>query len=279
MNQTAGSGGDEGLPGPLEKARYLLAYLHTQGPEGYEKSVKMMERALFGNRFLVGMPIRQWPSAKLLDVCAKLDMPREFVARIESELAEATTIHFGFEEGAGSAIFKLYLEYGNRLSRALQAGDETVLLHRAFKWDALNSGTRAIASYLCHPRLSHEQAMHAISRIYKDETDHPALRSAIGLLQLAAARTREPPMYLEVSEEGNPRVSFDVNFHAAGLTIADIEPQLRDMCHHYRISEEQLMATWNGAAQQAFGHLSGGISRDRQDFLTIYYDAGGQWPA
>lgn len=256
---------------PAERAGRLLARLQTEPLEGYEKSFKMSAGRLLGNRFLVGIPAAQMTPSKLFAICGELDMPGDFLSRLRDELGGTDTIHFGFEEGPGSGLFKLYLEYWNRLDGARAGGEESVLLHRAFKWDALDHGRRAVADYRCFLRLSREQTLQRIAGIYRDDA-HPAFGLARQLVALAAARTSEKLMYLEVSEEGNPRASFDLNFHAADFRLREIEPQLIAMSRHYALPAAQFAGLWSGIAERTLGHLSGGLSRDGRDFMTIYYD-------
>lgn len=256
------------------RAGRLLARLQAEPLEGYEESFKMSAGRLLGNRFLVGIPAAQMAAPKLFSICDELEMPGDFLLRLQDELGGADTIHFGFEEGRGSGLFKLYLEYWSRLNRARDAGAESVLLHRAFKWDVLDHSRRAVADYRCFLRLSREETLQRIAAIYRDDA-HPALGLARQLVGLAAARTSEKLMYLEVSEEGNPRASFDLNFHAADFKLRELEMQLMAMSRHYALPVEQFTALWRGIAERTLGHLSGGLSRDGRDFMTIYYDPRG----
>lgn len=250
----------------------LLAWLLAQPLEGYEKSFKMSKQGLLDKRFLAGMAVARLPPAQLFALCGKLDMPADLIRRLNDDLAEADTVHFGYEQGHGSAIFKIYLEYWKRLDSARATGDESVVLHLAFKWNALDSTRCTVATYRCFPRLAREQILQRIAGLYVGQSDHPSLVLAAGLMDLAATRGAEPPMYLEVSEENNPRASFDLNFHAAELKLADIEALAMAMAQRYSIPLAQFLTTWNGIAAKTLGHLSGGLSRDGQDFLTIYYD-------
>lgn len=259
-------------PAPAERAQLLLAWLLTQDIEGYEKSFKLSEQSLLDQRFLVGIVAERLPQARLLDVCRKLDMPRQFLEVLPAELATADTLHFGYEQARDSAIFKLYFEYWRRLNQARNRGDESFVLHRAFKWDALNPARRAVASYICFPDLSHDQALARIAALYPNRPDHPVPALARTLTSLAASCGGGPAMYLEVSETDNPRLSFDLNFHAAGLKLGTIETQIRALASLHSIPMEQLQRLWPGVAAKPLGHLAGGTGRDGQDFLTIYYD-------
>jgi hypothetical protein len=82
-------------------------------------------------------------------------------------------------------------------------------------------------------------------------------------------------VYVEASEEGNPRKSFDINFYKAGLQVFDIAPVLTTLWQRYDIPgmPEQILPGQVGACP--FGHLSGGLGRDGRDFLTMYYELEG----
>lgn len=259
-------------PTVAERARLLLTYLLTLPLEGYERSFKMSERSLLDQRYLVGVDVDRLSPEQVFDICRKLEMPQAFLARLNEELALADTLHFGFEQGEGSAIFKLYFEYWRRLDAARTSGDESVVLHRAFKWDALDSGRYAIATYRCFPGLSTEQALQRVARIYPGQADHPVMELAGWLLQQFATHSAAPAMYLEVAEADNPRASFDLNLHAAGLKLATIGPQLLAQAERYSLPAAQFESLWQVLAAKTLGHLSGGTGRDGRDFLTIYYD-------
>lgn len=262
----------EPWPTAPERARLLLAYLLTLPVEGYEQSFKMSEGSLLDQRYLVGIDVDRLQREHVFDICRKLDMPQAFLASLDRELDLADTLHFGFEQGEGSAIFKLYFEYWRRLDAARVRGDESVVLHRAFKWEAHDTGRHAVATYRCFPGLSTEQAMQRIARLYPGQADHPVAALAHGLLQQMADHGAAPAMYLEVAEADNSRASFDLNLHAADLKLATIGPQLMAQAVRYALPPAQFDSLWHGLATKTLGHLAGGTSRDGRDFLTIYYD-------
>jgi hypothetical protein len=259
-------------PTVAERSRLLLTYLLTLPLEGYEKSFKMSESSLLDQRYLVGIDVDRLSPEQVFDICRKLEMPQAFLERLNEELALADTLHFGFEQGEGSAIFKLYFEYWRRLDAAQARGVESLVLHRAFKWDALDCDRYAIATYRCFPRLSAEHAMQRIARLYPGQAAHPVAELARWLLQQFADRSAAPAMYLEVAEADNPRASFDLNLHAADLKLSIIGPQLVAQAARYALPAAQFESLWRGLAAKTLGHLSGGTSRDGRDFLTIYYD-------
>lgn len=257
---------------PAARASQLLAWLLAQPLEGYEKSFKMSAGSLLEKRFLAGLLAADLPPAQLGALCRKLEMPADLLASMVDQYAGADVVHFGYEEGPGSAIFKLYLEYAAGLDAARAAGSESFLLHRGFKWDALNPSRRAVASYCCFPGLSHEQVLTRVAALYPGQIDHPVLELLRMLTRQTATDKSTPPMYLEVRETDNSRVSFDLNFHAAELKLAAIESQVFELTRRHSISATHFQSLWPDVAAKTLCHISGGLSRGGQDFLTIYYD-------
>lgn len=254
------------------RAGRLFSWLQGQTLEGYERSFKMSAHSLLENRFLMGIPAAAMTPEALAGKCRELAMPTPLMESMICALPGAGSVHFGFEEGPGSAIFKIYLEYWDRLNPARQREDETVLLHQAFKWDALGSGRSMVADYTCFLKLSREQTLQRIAGIYNNDAGHPAYDFASRLVALACTRTDQKLMYLEVSEAQNRRASFDLNFHAADLKLRDIEPGLRRMSRYYAIPGERFELLLDTLATKTLGHLSGGASRDGDEFMTLYYD-------
>jgi hypothetical protein len=85
----------------------------------------------------------------------------------------------------------------------------------------------------------------------------------------------EEHLYVEVEEEGNPRVSFDLNLYWANLLLGELYPYLLMMCRHFGIPEEDFHRHYEPVKTQIFGHLSGGTDRHGRDFLTVYYGVKG----
>jgi len=107
--------------------------------------------------------------------------------------------------------------------------------------------------------------------------DSPSLAAAQEILQLAAARlgANDSFVYVEAAEEGNPRRSFDLNFYKAGLRVADLRVPLSRLCEKYSIPSARLESLLGESAARPFGHLSGGLGREGEDFLTVYYEIEG----
>src|SRR4051812_24710945 len=128
----------------------LLGLLQGYRLEGFERAFKMVGGEILAERFLAGIhKAGIFPPALFL-LCDKLGMPERFVDSFRENAQGANAFHFGFEGGAGSGLVKVYLEYAHHLGQAASHGASMgtpVLLHLAYKWDALDAGKSAVARY------------------------------------------------------------------------------------------------------------------------------------
>ncbi len=249
----------------------LLGLLRGQRFEGFEKSFKMARGSLLAERVLFGVPRAGADPASLAGVCRALAMPEPYLAAFEGGLAEADTVHFGFEAGEG-LLYKVYLEYARRYHGAPRGGPP-VVLHHAYKWDASDPRRRAVARYECFPGLPAAGIRARLAALY-GHRGAPSQAAACAALDLAGRRSVKPLMYLEVAEEGNPRASFDLNLHPADLRVADLEAGLRELQQRYAIAEDAFEPVWENVRGQALGHVAGGTSRGGGDFFTVYHGVG-----
>ncbi len=255
---------------PLDKGMALLRLLRDLKPEGVEKSFKMAERSLLADRYLIGIHKADISPAALFSICGRMGMPEKYLSAFKENAQQANAIHFGFEGNESGGIYKVYLEFAARL----EGSSPTVLLHVAYKWDVIDSGIGTVARYECLPRLSTAAILQRLGDLYSTRPDRVAFDAVREIIGLAADRMREPPMYLEVREEGNPRASFDVNFHDAGIRVHEIGSQLARLREHYSIPADRFEPLYSRINEAALGHLSGGVNREGKDFLTVYYPDG-----
>jgi hypothetical protein len=80
-------------------------------------------------------------------------------------------------------------------------------------------------------------------------------------------------LYLEVTEEGNPRRSFDINMYRANLKVAELHSFLGTIARQLAIPERDYHDLYESTKTQRFGHLAGGLGRDGREFFTVYYGA------
>jgi hypothetical protein len=100
--------------------------------------------------------------------------------------------------------------------------------------------------------------------------------TARNIIEMAASRVApENILYLEVTEEDNPRTSFDVNLYRSDMRMKLFYPLLLEMCGHYDIAAEQFQAVFESARDKTLGHISGGVDRKGNDFFTVYYGMEG----
>jgi tryptophan halogenase len=261
--------------GPADPIKRFLRLIEGLRPEGVERSFKMAAGNLLEDRYLMGVRKEALSPELLSDICTGLGMPAADLRALLKNLPEARSLHFGFENSPTGTIYKVYLEFWDRLNAALAArpvNREPLVLHLAYKWDAAGAGKSAVAEYRCFPELQGPEVFERLRVLY-DGDEPPSLEAAERIINMALRRTRKTLMYLEVSESGNPRASFDIRLYPAELNIADIHPWLVAASRAYVIAPRQFDLLYGQVRNRALGHISGGIDRAGRDFLTVYYAA------
>jgi hypothetical protein len=257
---------------PDKKAALLLRFMEQRELLGFEKSFKMSEKTLLANRFLLGVSRQEVPQNSLFVICERLGMQDDHLSALMDNLPGADIVHFGFEENEGGCVYKVYLEYCAKYRREQNAG-EPILLHLAFKWNPLTASAGSIASYIYHPGLSIAKISERVTAIYSGAGNRISLAIAQDIIHAASARvSANNLMYIEVSEQGNPRRSFDINLYEANLQLAKVEDSLFSMSRHYAIPDGQFEPLYDTIKSNRLGHLSGGIDREGRDFFTVYYE-------
>jgi len=243
---------------------------------GYERSFKMLHDKLLANRYLLGIRTGDVPRDKLLDACRRLGMPETYVESFEADLADANLVFMGFEDNEASCMYKVYLEFWEKVKKDLQTKrdkKEPVLLHLGFKWNTEDSTRRTIARYTCYPVLSVKEILKRIASIYAGHEDPTSREVTESMIQSAAKRSGDTSfIYVEVSEPNNPRVSFDINLYKANVRLSEVSSMLSKVRQHYAISAQQFGRLYELVGDKLLGHLSGGIDREGKDFFTVYYE-------
>jgi len=266
-----------------ERARLLLEFVgKLEAVYGLERSFKVFEKTLLGNRFLVTISkdsISSQTNERLLDICNRIRMPKDFLDRYKENLPFAKYVHFGFEENEKSSLYKAYLEFPPNWETELlnkPAGADSFVLYLGFKWDASEGEKRALSRYTCYPMIPPEKMINRLSTLYAGSSQTGSLEIVKGILETALSRIGyDQILYLEVNEDNNPRRSFDINMYRAKIRLEDLHPLLLRMCRHFSISPERFHALYDPVKSKRFGHLSGGIDREGKDFLTVYYGVEG----
>lgn len=272
---------DAGMNSRLDSAAELAALPFRLVEEagvacGYERSVKLLDGRILANRYLLGIDTADAPRDRLLAMCRRLGMPDDYVERFEDGLPEANLVFLGFEDNESNCVFKVYLEFWEKQKARIAAdsGDtQPGLLHVGYKWRAGDDAVRAVTQYMWRPRLSVADMLAQLRDIYRGHAGAGALEIASGIVELAASRGDGRSFrYLEVAEEGNPRKSFDINLYGGALILNDIRPFVLRKCRDFSIPEELPDRLFRLDGAKRFGHISGGVGRGGEDFLTIYYE-------
>jgi hypothetical protein len=245
-----------------------------------EKSFKIVPGKILTNRFLLGIGRKNMPGGdtRIFDLCGRIGMPENLQKVFRSRVAEANFVHFGFEENERTCIYKVYLEFLDRVREEIKNDREDRaprLLHLAFKWDVSENTRQAVTSYTLYPWLSISEMISRACNTLKSKAEDNAINAIVeGVIRLAAERiSPDDLLYLEVTEEGNPRTSFDINMYRARLHVAELYPWLGRIARRLGISYRDFHDQYEPLKNERLGHLAGGIGRDGKEFFTIYYGA------
>jgi hypothetical protein len=163
-------------------------------------------------------------------------------------------------------VYKVYLECGLRPT----GPEESFVLHTAFKWDAARSVPGVVARYVLYPNLSFDGIRGRLAAIYGDSRE--SLDVAKSVVDLAESWARPDDVrYLDVTEDGNPRRSFDLNVYDAGLRVRDLAPQFIRLRQRFEIPPDRFAEFFDRVQDQRLGHVAGGVHRGGEDFFTVYY--------
>ncbi|QSA98189.1 hypothetical protein [Methylococcus sp. EFPC2] len=247
-------------------------------PYLYERSFKLADHALYDQRLLISLRMAHLgpdPSSLLAHICDTLAVPAAHRKAIAAHLHEADNLHLGVEEGAGTCVYKLYLEFARKFRQALGSAGASCrppLLHLAFKWEPREGGLHTIARYTGNPGWGVGEMQGRLAELYADSPGSAARRFAAGLLEKAVARVpAESLFFLTVEEDDNPRASFDLCVYDAGFTLAETEPEILALGRYFKLADDELGRLIAPIRQEKLGHFSGGVGRNGHEFCTLYY--------
>jgi hypothetical protein len=264
-----------GLASTSPRARLLWSLAENAGVRfGREDSFKMSHGKLLAQRFMLGIPTHGLGAQRILDWSERLGMPQRMREDFAAHLPAANLVFLGLEEDAHEAVFKIYLEFWDKVrERVLRTGqNHPLLLHKGYKWCSGDADGR-IALYTCFPRLGTQEILRAMASIHSPGIDQRARDPALAIVRRAAAASpRAMFIYVEVAEENNPRKSFDINLYKSGLLLADIRPELEALAQYFGLCTRAWQSLLQDTATLPLGHLSGGLDRDGREFITVYYE-------
>jgi hypothetical protein len=250
-------------------------------PHGRERSIKLRDQGVLANRFLLTVArddIGADASARVLAACRGVEMPAQFLDAVAAHVTPANMFHFGYEEELdGRTYYKVYLERGEQFARAMNSRPpvtDPFVLYHAFKWNNADRHEQVMARYVCHPRLGRTALLQRVAAIYAGVAERTPWHLCCELVAAASRRVPETELlYLDVTEEGTTRKSFDVNFYRAGLRVDSVAPFVERLSTHFRLRADLVPGALAGILDLRLGHVAGGVDRRGRDFLTIYYGA------
>jgi tryptophan halogenase len=129
-----------------------------------------------------------------------------------------------------------------------------------------------VSRYVWHRSLPVPEILERLQATI-DPSRHGALLELVqGIARQASERIAPGEIqYLEVTEEGNPRRSFDLNVYKSGLRLQDLNPELLRALAYYGIPFSRFAPLYQRIKRERLGHLAGGVDREGNDFMTVYY--------
>ncbi len=240
---------------------------------GCERSFKLQPGRLYRDRILFSFEagaLGGEPLSGLAPLLEALAFPEEAREALAERLEGASLLHLGLEEDvAAGDLCKLYCEYPQQCWVREPSGWR---VHRALKWRPGAGGLCAEGFYR-----------------HIDGLDYAALRARTGALapglaaplQVLLQRLEqqgvpaETLFYQEVEEQGNPRYSFDLKLYALNWPLSMLQEALQGLCRQWHVPALHWHSLWAAIRQQPLGHLTAGMARDGQPFVTLYY--AGAW--
>lgn len=262
-----------------EKAGLLFQIVKNLNVEaGFERSFKIVNAVLLNNRYLLGVSkksVGQRADDRLTETCSLMGMPKTLLDIFKHYLPQGNYVHFGFEQNEKTTVYKVYLEFFETIKKEIGKSNHRpgpTLLHLGLKWDVSDPVRQSLTRYTWYPWLSSHEILQRVSHILESERGEAARQAAEQLVSLALARIPDPDiLYLEVTEEGNPRRSFDINIYRANLQLAEVYPLLSMLCRRHSVPFDTFHSLYNGIKMKRFGHLAAGVDREGKSFFTAYY--------
>lgn len=259
-------------PGQGTAARDLLARMAALGvPYGREQSFKLAPGQLLADRLLIGVPASQLTAETTLAIGSAFGMPAAAQQLVTSRFSEANAVFFATEDSAVHRVFKLYLEFWDLVRARVRGGDASPqLLHLGVKWDSARPDRFEVAHYTCVPLLNSRDVLRRMAAVLPPDAPRGAVGIAQDIVRLAAGRSGAPFIYMDVSETGNPRRSFDINLYKSELVVGDAASQLRAAAAHFGVAGPPFETLLAGMQAMPLGHVAAGLDRRGGEFLSLY---------
>lgn len=241
----------------------------------FERSFKMSQQKMGWHRFLMVVDkndVKGNPHQRILSICERMNMPEDFLEMFKENLSQANPVDFGFEADEEGCIYKAYLDFLPQLRKGGHINlNQTMphLMFLGFKWDVLDPTKKALTKYTWYPSLSFEEIQTRLSDIYKGRKSIELAEEILGII--ASKTTHDKVYYLDVSEGHSPRRSFDINAYSANLQLKELYPLMIKIWQYFSIPAQEFSELYRQMETKMFGHFSGGMDREGNDFLTVYF--------
>ncbi len=258
----------QGLP----PDQLLLQQLMSLGiPYGRESSFKLLPGVVYADRLLIGIKTQYVDPKSCYEIARTLGMPLAAQQVLQPYQALASSVFYAVERQDEDWICKCYFEFWEQALGLLKQGrEQAILMHLGVKWRVMNPEKFEQAHYIWHPKLSSKHILRQLAQAYPESASSLACISQQIVRQGLKRNQNSPMMYLTVSELNNPRQSFDINLYNSGLSLADVRQPLWLAGESLQVDHDVLAAQLDMLAACRLGHISGGISRDEREFLTVY---------
>ena len=225
--------------------KVLTLFRHLGGLDSridFEHSFKAFHGHLFENRFLLGIDRRETEGSRderIVLICEGIGMPDNLLASFKRTLPDANHVYFGVEKNEQSLLFKAYLELRDKIEQEIGGADvsgRSFLLFTGFKWDAFSPTRQAVTRYDWFSSLPVPDMLDHLQMTIEPSRHHELLEIVRRITERASKEMSHGDIqYLDVTEEGNPRRSFDINIYKSGLRLEDLYPHLLRALAHYAI--------------------------------------------
>jgi hypothetical protein len=244
----------------------------------FERSFKMSKQKMGWHRFLMVVDkndVKGSPHQRILSICERMNMPEDFLEMFKENLSQANPVDFGFAADEGSCIYKAYLDFLPQLRKGGHINLNQTMPHimfLGFKWDVFNRAKKGLTKYTWYPALSFEEIRRRLSDIYDNDKGRKPIELAEEILGIIASKTTHDKVYyLDVTEGHSPRRSFDINAYSANLQLKELYPLMIKIWQYFSIPAQEFSELYRQMETKMFGHFSGGVDREGNDFLTVYF--------
>jgi hypothetical protein len=254
----------------------LIRLVETLGaPYGLERSVKITRGALADDRCLISLgrsAFGEAPADRLVEMGRTFHMPPRFADALPVALERADIVHFGYEAGRQHDVYKIYLEYASEARNAMATSRTPVLVHLAYKWVAQKPDSSTVTRYTWVPCRNRAEIEVKLQELIPFNEAANARRCVFGLLaRIARFADTGELLLMEVEEPDNPRRSCDLNVYDAGVRMHDITDLIDATLNDFAVPSAQARMVFDRVGDRALGHLSAGVGRDGQEFVTLYF--------